>query len=139
MLATKAALASGGITHCCLRCGLRMFFERPPDRVGAGALDNVQFDDLLLEQAPAPTGETLRGPTEGQRDQFCFCYAVENPRPSGIGIVFAPQHRLEPLLDQLAPDPLDVGDAVIECRGNLAVAPRMRPVNTIRHRPPCRD
>src|SRR6516164_7342158 len=26
MLATKAALASGGITHCCLRCGLRLFF-----------------------------------------------------------------------------------------------------------------
>ena len=47
MLATKAALASGGITHCCLRCGLRMFFLRPPDRVVAGALDNVQFDDLL--------------------------------------------------------------------------------------------
>src|SRR6266478_3039292 len=26
MVATNAALASGGITHCCLRCGLRMFF-----------------------------------------------------------------------------------------------------------------
>jgi hypothetical protein len=29
----------------------------------------VQFDDLLLEQAQAPTGETLRGRREGQRDQ----------------------------------------------------------------------
>jgi hypothetical protein len=44
MSATKAAPASGGFTHCRLRCGLR-----PPDRVVAGALDNVQFDDLLLE------------------------------------------------------------------------------------------
>src|SRR2546428_2047174 len=26
MVATNAALASGGITYCCLRCGLRMFF-----------------------------------------------------------------------------------------------------------------
>jgi hypothetical protein len=26
MSATKAALVSGGITHCCLRWGLRMFF-----------------------------------------------------------------------------------------------------------------
>src|ERR1700687_5701449 len=123
MLATKAALASGGITHCCLRCGLRMFFLRPPDRVVAGALDNVQFDDLLLEQAQAPTGETLRGRREGQCDQFCFCYAVENPRPGGIGIVFAPQHRLEPLLDQLASGPLDSGNAGVQRRGNPAVAP----------------
>src|SRR5580693_4421255 len=54
MLATKAALASGGITHCCLRCGLRMFFlafarsccrwrarqcavRRPSPRAGAGS------------------------------------------------------------------------------------------------------
>ena len=27
MAATKAALASGGITHCCFRCGLRVFFS----------------------------------------------------------------------------------------------------------------
>jgi hypothetical protein len=27
MLATKAALASGAMTHCCFRCGLRMFFQ----------------------------------------------------------------------------------------------------------------
>src|ERR1700683_5637449 len=54
MSATKAALASGGITHCCLRCGLRMFFlasarsccrwrarqcavRRPSPRAGAGS------------------------------------------------------------------------------------------------------
>src|SRR5580704_10446229 len=87
MLATKAALASGGITHCCLRCGLRKFFQRPPDRVVAGALDNVQFDDLLLEQAQAPTGETLRGRRECQCDQLCFRRAVENAWTGGIGIV----------------------------------------------------
>ena len=83
----------------------------------------MQFDDLLLEQAQAPTGETLRGRREGQRDQFCFCCAVENPRPGGIGIVFAPQHRLEPLLDQLASGPLDSGNAGVQRRGNPAVAP----------------
>src|ERR1700687_1677840 len=132
MLATKAALASGGITHCCLRCGLRMFFLRPPDRVVAGALDNVQFDDLLLEQAQAPTGETLRGRREGQCDQFCFCYAVENPRPGGIGIVFAPQHRLESLLDELAPGPLDSGNAGVQRRGNPAVAPAFAELRYVR-------
>src|SRR4029077_1696582 len=76
-----------------------------------------------LEKAQAPTGETLRSRREGERDQFCFCCAVENPRPRGIGIVFAPQHRLEPLLDQLAPGPLDSGDAGVQRRGNPAVAP----------------
>src|SRR5262249_48501233 len=124
MSATKAALVSGGITHFCLRCGLRMFFlASARSCCRAGALDNVQFDYLFLEQAQTPAGEPLRGRREGERDQFCFCCAVKNPRPRGIGIVFAPQHRLEPLLDQLAPGPLDSGDAGVQRRGNPAVAP----------------
>jgi hypothetical protein len=92
----------------------------------------VQFDDLLLEQAQAPTGETLWGRRESQRDQFCFCCAVENPRPGGIGIVFARQHRLEPLLDQLAPGPLDSGDAGVQRRGNPAVAPAFADLRYVR-------
>src|SRR5580693_391573 len=132
MLATKAALASGGITHCCLRCGLRMFFLRSPDRVVAGALDNVQFDDLLLEQAQAPTGETLRGRRECQCDQLCFCRAVENAWTGGIGIVFTGQHRLEPFLDQMAPGPLDIGDAGVQRRGNPAVAPTFARIRHVR-------
>src|SRR3984893_7444327 len=39
-------------------------------RVVAGALDNVQFDNLLLEQTQAPSGKAFRGRREGQRDQF---------------------------------------------------------------------
>ena len=81
MVATNTTLASGGITHCCLRCGLRVFFERPPHRVVAGA-DNVQFDDLLLEQTQAPSGKACRGRREGQRDQFCFPAPSENPPPA---------------------------------------------------------
>src|SRR5580693_4421253 len=132
MLATKAALASGGITHCCLRCGLRMFFLRSPDRVVAGALDNVQFDDLVLEQAQAPTGETLRGRRECQCDQLCFRRAVENAWTGRIGIVFTGQHCLEPFLDQLAPGPLDIGDAGVQRRGNPAVAPTFARIRHVR-------
>ena len=80
MVATNAALASGGITHCCLRCGLRMFFfsVRPDCSLSLAQLDNVQFgDNLLLEQTQAPSGKAFRGRREGQRDQFCFRRAVE--------------------------------------------------------------
>src|SRR6201989_1241781 len=52
-----------------------------------------------------------------------FSSSRQNPRPRGIGIVYAPHHRLEPLLDQLAPGPLDSGDAGVQRRGNPAVAP----------------
>jgi hypothetical protein len=48
------------------------------------------------------------GAGEGSVQQSCFRYAVENPRLGGIGIIFAPQRRLEPLLDQLAPGPFDI-------------------------------
>ena len=92
----------------------------------------MQFDDLLLEQAQAPMGETLRGRREGQRDQFCFCYAVENPRPGGVGIVFAGQDRLEPFLNQLPPGPLDRGDAGVQRRGDPAVAPAFARIRYVR-------
>ena len=82
----------------------------------------MQFDDLLLEQAQAPTAETLRSRRECQCDQFCFRHAVENTRTGGIGVVFTGQHRLEPFLDQLVPGPLDIGDAGVQRRGNPVVS-----------------
>src|SRR5271166_1338563 len=83
MAATKPALASGGITHCRLRWGLRRFFLES-DRVVAGLLDDVQFDDLLLEQAQTPTREPLGRRRAGQGDQFRLRRSVENPRPGGV-------------------------------------------------------
>src|SRR5215472_9591438 len=132
MLATKAALASGGITHCCLRWGLRMFFlasarsccrwrsrqcavRRPSPRAGAGS-----------------NGRNPPGRRECQCDQLCFRRAVENAWTGGIGIVFTPQHRLEPFLDQLAPGPLDSGDADVQRRGNPAVAPALARIRHVR-------
>src|SRR5208282_5144141 len=69
------------------------------DRVVAGLLDDVQFDDLLLEQAQTPTREPLGSRRAGQSDQFRLGGSVENPRPGGVRIVFAGQRRLEAFLD----------------------------------------
>src|SRR5208337_277899 len=60
-------------------------------RVVAGLLDDVQFDDLLLEQAQSPTREPLGRRRPGQGDQFRLRRPVENPRPGGVRIVFAGQ------------------------------------------------
>ena len=92
----------------------------------------MQFNDLLLEKTQAPSGKALWGRREGQRNQFCFRHAVENPRPRGVGIVFAGQDRLEPFLDQLAPGPLDRGDAGVQRRGDPAVAPAFARIRYVR-------
>src|SRR5271165_5953474 len=107
MLATKAALASGAITHCCLGSGLRMFFERPPDRVVAGALDDLQFDDLLLQKTQGPFGVARRGRPASQSDQLGCRGAVENPPRGAIGIGLARQNGFEAFLDELPSRPLD--------------------------------
>ena len=86
MLATKAALASGAITHCCLRWGLRRFFSvSAPDRVVAGALDDLQFDDFLLQKTQGPFGVARQGRPASQSDQLGFRGAVENPARDGMG------------------------------------------------------
>ena len=87
---------------------------------------------FIIEQTQAPSGTTFRGRREGQRDQFCFRRAVENPPPGGPRAVFAGQHRLEPFLDQLASGPLGSGDAGVERRGDPAVAPGFARIRYVR-------
>src|SRR5271165_6161589 len=130
MAATKPALASGGITHCRLRWGLSAFFLSPSDRVVAGLLDDVQFDNFLLEQAQAPTGEPLGSRRAGQSDQFRLRGPVENPRPGGVRIVLAAQRRLEPFLDEPTPGTTDRVDTRIQCHRDRALAP---PFARLRH------
>src|SRR6516225_1716396 len=123
MAATKPGLASGGITHCRLRCGLGAFFERPPDRIVAGLVDDVQFDDFLFEETQAPTSESFRSWRASQSDQFRLRRPVENPRPRGVGAILALQRRLEPLLDQLLTGASDIVDAGVQRSRDRAVAP----------------
>src|SRR5437660_1068143 len=103
MLATKAALASGGITHCCLRCGLRMFFlasarsccrwrarqcavRRPSPRAGGGSngrnppgpeRGSARSILLLLRRRKSAAG----------RNWDCICASTPPrtpPRPAGV-------------------------------------------------------
>ena len=62
------------------------FFERPSNGVVAGFLDDVQFDDFLFEQAQSPSGVARRRRPTGQRDQFRFRSAVENPGRAEFGL-----------------------------------------------------
>src|ERR1700749_4743025 len=101
MAATKAALASGGITHWSFRCGLRSFFERPPDGIVAGARDNVQFDDLALQHLPRPPRKAFGGRRAGQGDQLRFAGAVEDPPSGGIRRAIGCEHAVDTFLDEL--------------------------------------
>jgi hypothetical protein len=104
-----------------------------PCRVVAGLLDDVQFDDLLLEQAQTPTREPLGRRRAGQGDQFRLRRPVENPRSGGVRIVFAGQSRLEPFLDEPTPDAADIVDAGVQRRRDRAFRSNRRPPPT---RPP---
>src|ERR1700726_3290730 len=132
MVATNAALASGGITHCCLRCGLRMFFlasarsccrwrarqcavRRPSPRADAGSI-----------------WQSLPGPERGSARSVLL---LPRRRKSAAGrslSCICGQHRLEPFLDQLAPGPLDSGDAGVQSRGDPAVAPAFARIGYVR-------
>ena len=62
--ATISRVALGSITRRRPTRFYVVFHRDLPDHQIAARLDNVQFDDLLLEQAQAPTSETLRGRRE---------------------------------------------------------------------------
>src|SRR5258707_4567261 len=99
MVATNAALASGGITHCCLRCGLSMFFlasarsccrwrarqcavRRPSPRAGAGSNErnppgpergSARSILLLLRRRKSAAGRSEEHTSELQSRQYLVC------------------------------------------------------------------
>ena len=124
MLAANAALASGGMTHCFCRCGLSsVFFSVATDRVIAGALDDVQFHDSLLQQLQRPPLATLRRCGTGQGDQFRLRGPVKDARSGRGWRMLADQHGLEPFFHQLLASSGHRVGAGIEGRCNLAVTP----------------
>src|SRR5208282_4608 len=106
--------------------------ESPSDRIVAGLLDDVQFDDLLLEQAQTPTREPHGRRGAGQGDQFRFRRPVENPRPGGVRIVFAGQRRRHPFFDQSRPGAADIVYAGVQRRRDRAVAPTFARLRHVR-------
>ncbi len=132
MLATKAALASGAITHWGLRWGWRMFFERPPDRVVTDAPDDLQLDDFLLQKTQRPSGLAGRGRSASQSDQLGFRGAVENPARGRFGIVLARQDGFEAFHDKAPSRSLDRRDAGVQRLGDPAVAPSLAGLRHVR-------
>ena len=131
-MATNAALASGGMTHCCLQMRLEnVFFSVRPivlSLARSTMFSSTTFSSSRRRRPP----RALPGPERGQRDQFCFRRAVEDALPGGVRDVLAGQHGLEPFLDQLAPGPVDRGDAGVQRRGDLAVAPAFARIRDVR-------
>ena len=133
MVATNAALASGGITHCCLRCGLRMFFLasarsccRWRARQCAVRQPSPRADAGSIWQSPSGTGESVSAisfasaaPSKIRRraELDCICGPTPPrtlPRPAGAWCR------------------LDSGDAGVQRRGDPAVAPAFARIRYVR-------
>ena len=97
------------------------FFERPPDRVVAGAIDNVQLHDRGFQQRQCPSLAPLRRRRAGQRDQLGLRGTVEDALSGGVGRVFAGQGSIEASLHQLLARAGDGVDAGIQRLGDPAV------------------
>ena len=76
--------------------------------------------------------QSLPGPERGSARSVLLPPRRRNPPPGGVRLVFAGEHRLEPFLDQLAPGPLDSGDAGVQRRGDPAVAPAFARIRYVR-------
>jgi len=94
-----------------------------PDRIVAGALDDVQFHDGLLQQLQRPPLATLGRWRTGQGDQFRFRGPVEDARSGRGWRVLADQDGLEAFFHQLLAGPGNRIGAGIEGLGNPTVTP----------------
>ena len=119
--------AFGGMHHILLRCGLSSFFERLAHRLVRERVHVLQLDHPLGQQAQRPARLALGRPGAGQGDQVGLLLAVQlarvDPR-GGLG----QQRRLQPLLDEPLPHPLD------RC-GRSPPAPRRSPRRSSPGRP----
>ena len=100
-----------------------MFFERPPDGVVAGAIDDVQLHDRGLQQRQRPPLASFGWRRAGKRDQLGLGGAVEDALSGGAGGVLAGQSGIEASLHQLLARAGNGVDAGIQRLGDLAVAP----------------
>src|SRR5271166_2559530 len=123
MAATKPALASGGITHCRLRCGLSAFFLESVRSCCRWPSRRCSIRRLFLRADAGSNGRTPPEPASTSERSVSPPRGVENSRPGGVGVVLALQRRLEPLLDQLLTRASDIVDAGVQRSRDGAVAP----------------
>jgi hypothetical protein len=74
---------------------------------GAGAIDNLQFHDLFLQQPQGPARASLGRFGTSQRNQFGLFLAVKNPCNRRCRPLLAAQHSLEAFFHQLLADPVN--------------------------------
>jgi hypothetical protein len=96
MAATNAGLAFGGMTNCCFRCGLRMFFGVRPVSIVADAFDDIQFHDLVFQQTQCPSRAPFRRLQTGQGAQFRLPGTIEDASPGGGGQVLGASTASDP-------------------------------------------
>ena len=97
MLATNAALASGGMTNCFFRCGLRMFFLASAQSCCRWRDRRCSVPRPHLPAAQRPPRPPLGRLGTGQRDQFRLGGAIEDARPGRVGRMLACQGGIEGL------------------------------------------
>ena len=93
------------------------------DRVVADPGNDVQFHDLVFQQAQRPPCAPLRRLRTGQCGQFGLSGAIEDAWPGRGGRALWGQHGIEPFFDQLPTNSGDSHQAGIQRRSDLAVAP----------------
>src|SRR6202140_5093249 len=106
MAATKAPFASGGMTHCFLRWGLSVFFLKRARSSVTGAVDDVEFHNLVLQQPQAPACASLRRFGAGQCNQFSFLLTIKNRGYRRLRALLTAQNRLKALFHQLLARPI---------------------------------
>src|ERR1700677_1805667 len=123
MAATKAALASGGITHCSFRCGLRMFFlacarwccRWPARRCSTRRPCLPAFAASILRSLQAAVSRPMRSAWPRWRHR--------NPRSGGVRRSLRCEHTLDPFFNELLADPGNRHQTGVETIGDLTVAP----------------
>jgi hypothetical protein len=100
-----------------------VFFESPPNRAVTGAIDDVQFHDLVLQQPQCPACAALRRLGTSQGNQLGFLLAVENPGNGWRRSWLAAQHSLDAFFPQLFAHPVNHRCAGLQGLDDLVVAP----------------
>jgi hypothetical protein len=77
------------MTYCLFRSGFRSSFLACTRRVVAGALNDVQFHNLVFQQTQGPLRASVRRRRADQGDQFGLDRAVEDSPPRRVRGMFA--------------------------------------------------
>ena len=73
--------------HCCLRQGLRVFFQLQPDCLIRQAFHQAQLHHLVSQQTQGPVVMAFGSVAARQGDQMGFTPIVQLAIPVGLGMV----------------------------------------------------